>query len=140
MPNYRLDLIIIYVHRQAVAIVFTFWSSDPGAQTMVLTLLCLAYSALHLSVKPLHVAEAHTLQATLLLCLTGVSIASTPYADALTNEAARSTAHVSTLAEGLLTVFGLAIPVAALVWAYTGTKSLRCACVTRSSCRRAAPP
>jgi hypothetical protein len=117
---------------QAVALIFTLWSSHPGGQAMVTSLFCLICTAIHLIVRPLRVSEAQTLQTILLLCLTGVSIASTPYADAVTDGVVSQTSQLTPV---LLPLLGLAIPFTALAWAYC-TSCVKRLCFQSCRCLR----
>ncbi len=57
---------------------FTFGSSQPTSQAVVLSLLCVLYSLLHLRWIPMRSTPAQTLQALLLLSLTVVAISGVP--------------------------------------------------------------
>ncbi len=71
------------VGAQALALVLTFGSSMPGVQAIVMTLLCVVFGFVHCALTPLKDPSAQTLQTCLLLCLTVLALASTPFAHAL---------------------------------------------------------
>jgi hypothetical protein len=69
--------------RLALAIVFTFGASQPGAQALVLTALCVLFGFVHVAVEPLRNSSSHTLQTSLLFCLVVVALCSNPFAEAV---------------------------------------------------------
>jgi hypothetical protein len=71
---------------QVLAGVFTFASSHPAAQCLVLTLLAVACLVLHLRLAPMHDGRAQGLQTVLLSSLVGVALSGAPFA--ITLEAA----------------------------------------------------
>ena len=106
---------------QALGVVYAFGSSQPGVQSLILTLLCLMYTVLHCVLAPLRNPEANTMQTWLLVCLTVVALSGTPAADSAQRAVASvdSTASDS-LASQLQLLFGIAIPVVVIAWAFGG--------------------
>ena len=116
---------------QALALVFTFGSSHPGVQALILSVLCIGYGVLHGAVHPTRSATSHTLQTLLLLCLAIVALSCTPFSDALERGASTATApstalgadsstQSDVLVRRLQTVFGVIVPAVALAWALVG--------------------
>jgi hypothetical protein len=66
--------------RLLLALIYTFGSSFPGLQSLVLTFLCATFTLLHCLVAPLKNDRAQLLQAMLLFCLTVVALCGTPFA------------------------------------------------------------
>ena len=64
---------------QVLAMVYTFASSDPGVQSLILTLLCVGFFAWHLLTAPLRSQQSQTLQSMLLACLVGVALSELPF-------------------------------------------------------------
>ena len=61
----------------------TFGASKPGAQAIVMTLLCMIFGYTHCIVAPMREPAAQSLQAVLLFCLGVVALSATPFANAL---------------------------------------------------------
>jgi hypothetical protein len=125
---------------QALALVFTFASGSPGVESLALTLLCIAYLAVHMGVRPMRSPATQTLQTTLLLCLAAVALSGTPFSDALekgvpSSVAPKATAS-DTMARRMQTVFGVVGPAVALVWAYLGPQITAVVKVLARRCAR----
>lgn len=78
------------IYLQGLGLVLTFGPSTPGVQATVMTLLCICFGFLHCIMVPLKDSSAQHLQTTLLLCLTLLALASTPFANALELQVRRS--------------------------------------------------
>ena len=68
---------------QALGLTLTFGSSEPGAQAIIMTLLCAIFLYVHCTVAPMREPAAQSLQAVLLFCLGIVALSSTPFANAV---------------------------------------------------------
>jgi hypothetical protein len=71
------------VYAQSLGLTLTFGASKPGAQAIVMTLLCMIFGYTHCIVAPMRSASAQSLQAVLLFCLGVVALSATPFANAL---------------------------------------------------------
>jgi hypothetical protein len=71
---------VLMVQRLLLALLFTFGSSDATLRTVVSSLLCALYLALHVVVQPLRLQRTNALQTALLLCLFVVAEANVPAA------------------------------------------------------------
>jgi hypothetical protein len=108
---------------QALALVFSLGTASPGVQSLLLTLLCLLFTLLHCTLKPLRDPQANTLQTLLLVCLTCVALSGTPAADAVERSSPSDAVTPSdTLSAGMQLVFGYVVPVAAVTWALLGSR------------------
>jgi hypothetical protein len=112
------------LHAQVLALVFTFASSQPGVQSLVLNLLCVAFLVAHGVVAPLANPQSQALQTTLLACLAAVALSGTPFADALDRSAVVAVSSKATAADDVShtvrVVGGVAVPALAVAWAYLG--------------------
>ncbi len=106
--------------RQALALVFTLRSANPGVQSLLLTLLCSLFAVAHSCPSA---TRGNTLQAVLLVCLTSLALSGCPAGDAVERSATSTVGTASdTLGRGMQTVFGIVAPVAAVAWAYLGAR------------------
>ena len=110
---------------QVLAVVFAFMASVPGVQSMVLTLLCVCFLALHLTYRPMRDAGAQRLQTVLLFCLTGVALSGLPMA-VVRQQAAAASQLGFRGALDLLTLWLYAfcaylVPISATLWILFGT-------------------
>jgi hypothetical protein len=101
---------------QALALVFTFGSSQPGTQSLVLTLLCFLFVVAHCILKPMWNTAAQTLQTILLSSLTLVALSCTVTALGTGTTDPGS----STVAQRMQVACGVVVPLAAFAWAHLG--------------------
>ncbi len=105
---------------------FTFASSHPGVQSLVLTLLCVLYTVVHCLASPLRRKQAQALQTVLLVCLVVVALSGTPFAEALEKAALSNPSGSSITTESdrmavvMQTAFGVLVPLVAVVVAHAG--------------------
>ena len=100
---------------QSLALVFTFGSSRPGAQSLILTLLCFLFTVAHCILRPMRTTEEQTLQAILLSTLTLVALSCTVTSTG--SGSARLDAGTTVFAQRIQLTFGVAVPLAAFAWA-----------------------
>jgi hypothetical protein len=115
-----------------VALVFTLGSREPGLQAQVLALVCIFFLAIHGLTQPLRRPDSNILQTVLLFCLCAVALSGTPFAARLESAAPSVAASSSVRAvpstamvRVVQTVFGVIVPLAAVVWVYVGPPLLR---------------
>jgi hypothetical protein len=89
---------LVFPTDQVLAGVFTFASSRPAEQYLVLTLLTAGYLVLHLRMTPMQDGRAQGLQSVLLSCLAGVALSGAPFA--ITLEAATPSPQGSLVVPG----------------------------------------
>ncbi len=120
--------------RQALALVFTFASSQLGAQGVLQALLCLLFVVAHASLAPMRSPEANALQTVLLacLCMRGVVGAATQAVAAAGAVLHSDTATYRWLRD-TLTVVDMVLPGLAIAGAYCG----RYVCTRVRACARA---
>jgi hypothetical protein len=68
---------------QALGLTLTFGAANPGAQAVVMTLLCMLFGYAHCLVLPMREPAAQYLQSVLLFCLGVVALSATPFASVL---------------------------------------------------------
>jgi hypothetical protein len=110
------------LHRdlQSLALVFTFGSSRPGAQSLILTLLCFLFAMAHGILRPMRTSEEQTLQTILLSALTLVALSCTVTSTG--SGSARLDAGTTVFAQRIQVTFGVAVPLAAFAWAHMGSR------------------
>ena len=107
---------MLLVQRLVLVLVYTFGSSDPGGQALVLTTLCILYLVLHATAQPLRRPESQGLQLVLLVCLCVRGLVG-----ALQEGVALAGGVVQPGgARPLGLVFSVVVPMLAGVWAYGG--------------------
>jgi hypothetical protein len=102
--------------------VYTFASSDPGVQSLVLTVTCASFFAWHQAVVPLRSQQSQTLQTVLQFCLVGVALSELPFTIELEKGvapvAARATFRSDDLGHRMQTAFRVVVPALAVAWTY----------------------
>lgn len=127
---------VLMAERLVLVMVSTFVSTQPGVQSLLLSLLTLTFALLHLAAAPLRNRQSHLLQACLCLCLAVVALGGAPFADALARSAdtpgtaasrpvalgpgAQAWDAADTFARALFTACGTVVPLVALGLAYVG--------------------
>jgi hypothetical protein len=110
------------LREQILALIYTFASSDPGVQSLLLTLTCTAFLAVHLLMLPLRSQQSQTLQSMLLFCLVGVAMSELPFTIQLEKGVASSQAGVKfssdTVGRWMQVAFRVVLPVMAVVSTY----------------------
>lgn len=100
--------------------VYTFMSSQPGVQSLVLTLLCVFFGFWHLIMSPLRNPQSQTLQTVLLFCLAGVALSELPFAVQLEKGTSPGSAVASdAFSQRIQTTLRVVVPALAGVWAFT---------------------
>lgn len=103
---------------QSLALVFTFGSSRPQAQSLILTLLCFLFVVAHCTLRPMRTTEEQALQTVLLSALTLVALSCT-----ITSSGSTTSDPESALfAQRMQVVFGVAVPLVAFAWAHMGSR------------------
>lgn len=114
---------VLMAQRLVLAMVYTFASSDPGVQSLFLTLLCVGFFAWHLLTAPLRSQQSQTLQSMMLLaCLVGVALSELPFTIQLEKGVAPNETHVTftsdTAGRRMQTAFRVVLPGIAVAWAH----------------------
>jgi hypothetical protein len=121
--------------------VFTLGTAHPGLQSLLLTLLCLVFTALHCTLAPLRDKQSNQLQTVLMVCLTALALCSCPAADAIERSSPSGAPTVSDdFSRVGQTLFGVVVPVMVVAWVVVGAR-VRGALAAALSCvvRRKAP-
>ncbi len=96
--------------------VFTFGSSQPALQSLVLTLLCFLYVLVHCVVRPMWNMAAQSLQTSLLGSLSLVALSCTVTA----NPSVDMDPGTRATAERLQFACGVVVPLVVFGWAHAG--------------------
>ncbi len=103
--------------------VYTFMSSQPGVQSIILTLLCVLYGFWHLAMRPLRNPQSQTLQTVLLFCLAGVALSELPFTIQLEKGTSPGSTGASfasdALSRRIQTALRVVVPTLAGLWAFT---------------------
>lgn len=103
--------------------VYTFMSSQPGVQSLILTMLCMLFGFWHLAMSPLRNPQSQTLQTVLLFCLAGVALSELPFSIQLEKGTAPGFSGASfasdTLSRRIQTTLRVVVPALAGLWAFT---------------------
>jgi hypothetical protein len=105
--------------------VYTFMSSEPGVQSLVLSTLCMFFGFWHLSMTPLRNLQSQTLQTVLLFCLAGLALSELPFTIQLEKGTAsvpgstRASFASDALSRRMQIALGVVVPALAGLWAFT---------------------
>lgn len=69
----------LYFALQSLGLALTLGTSTPGAQAVVMTVLCMLFACAHLIIAPMW-EPTQSLQTVLLLCLGAIAASATPFA------------------------------------------------------------
>jgi hypothetical protein len=120
-PRYHWWESVLMGQRLVLAAVYTFGSSgQPGVSVLVCTLVCVAALLVHVSCDAFRHRGAQHLQTALLACLTAVALSSGPYADAMETASVSLSVPSERAARRVHILFGIAVPVCAVVCTYVG--------------------
>ncbi len=101
--------------------VYTF-ASDPGVQSLFLTLICLGFFSWHLVLAPVRCHQTQALQSILLACLVGVALSELPSTiqqeKGVAPNETRVTFTSDIVGQRMQTAFGVVLPGLAVAWAF----------------------
>ncbi len=105
---------------QALALAFTFGTSQPQLQWMLSTLLSLLFLSVHSAASPMADPRTQSLQSVLMFCLVVVAVSGshTAYSRGATTSSLSDTPTSTGTGRLLGQVFGVVVPALALAWAH----------------------
>lgn len=106
----------LMAQRLALALVYTFLSSFPGIQALVLATMCAVFCAVHNLCRPLRSPQAQSLQGVLLLCLTVRALVGVLQEGVALGGGSGSAAPTGV--KPLMVLFSVVVPLLAAAWAF----------------------